>query len=148
MGQEAWEGTGKEGMECRGPGVGGWCRVRWAPYPFSSCHAHDRIVMTDHGTFVLLNIYVPNGGDRPARARVGYKLDFLRALRRRADAWRAQGREVRIGGCARVWECGRSWWRSRSMHASRAAWMGMTTGPPALPNGHPPRPPDDARHRS
>ena len=57
-----------------------------------------RVVITDHGAFVLINVYVPNAGDRPARARLAFKLAFLRALKAKADALVAAGREVRAGG--------------------------------------------------
>jgi exonuclease III len=52
------------------------------------------VVITDHGAFVLVNVYVPNAGDRPARARLPYKLRFLQALQRACDELMAQGREV------------------------------------------------------
>ncbi len=55
-----------------------------------------RIVMTDHGAFVLLNVYAPNAGDRPARARLPYKLRFLEALKEKMDLLHGQGREVRL----------------------------------------------------
>jgi len=37
-----------------------------------------RCVMTDHGSFVLFNVYVPAGGGQP----LSYKMKFLHALRR------------------------------------------------------------------
>lgn len=46
-----------------------------------------RVVATDHGAFVLVNVYTPNAGVRPARTRLGFKLEFLRALQRKC-AWR------------------------------------------------------------
>eukprot|EP00887_Chlorella_sp_A99_P002530 scaffold6.g2530.t1 len=63
-----------------------------------------RIVVTDHGAFVLVNVYVPNAGDRPARSRLSYKLRFLEAslrdpaLRSKCDALAAAGRELLIVG--------------------------------------------------
>lgn len=36
-----------------------------------------RCVMTDHGTFILFNVYVPAGGGQP----LSYKMKFLRSLR-------------------------------------------------------------------
>lgn len=59
-----------------------------------------RVVITDHVAFVLLNVYVPNAGERPARSRLGFKLDFLRALKRKADEFRSRGRQVRA-----AWSC-------------------------------------------
>ncbi|PRW56659.1 Exodeoxyribonuclease III [Chlorella sorokiniana] len=57
-----------------------------------------RIVLTDHGAFVMINVYVPNAGDRPARARLPYKLRFLEALRRKCDDLTAAGRQLLIVG--------------------------------------------------
>ena len=37
-----------------------------------------RCVMTDHGRFVIFNVYVPAGGGQP----LSYKMKFLNALRR------------------------------------------------------------------
>lgn len=54
--------------------------------------------MTDHGSFVLFNVYVPNAGDRPERARLPAKLSFLSALKERVDELRGAGRQVRGGG--------------------------------------------------
>lgn len=64
-----------------------------------------RVAISDHGAFVLINVYVPNAGDRPARARLGFKLSFLEALKRKTDALRKEGREVRVlgGGCWLGW---------------------------------------------
>jgi exonuclease III len=60
-----------------------------------------RVVITDHSHFVLVNVYVPNAGDRPDRPRLQYKLRFLEALKQKCDALVAQGREVR--GLAAGW---------------------------------------------
>ena len=58
-----------------------------------------RCVLTDHGAFVLINVYVPNAGDHNRdpqlnRPRLPFKLRFLRALRRKCDALVEAGREV------------------------------------------------------
>lgn len=40
-----------------------------------------RLICTDHGSFVLLNVYVPNAGDHEeGRPRLDYKLRYLEAL--------------------------------------------------------------------
>jgi exonuclease III len=59
----------------------------------------SRVVITDHSHFVLVNVYVPNAGDRPDRPRLQYKLRFLEALKHKCDTLVAQGREVRAAGC-------------------------------------------------
>jgi exodeoxyribonuclease-3 len=55
-----------------------------------------RVVVTDHGHFLLYNVYFPNG--QRDHSRVGYKLDFYRALLSEVNAQRAAGREVVIAG--------------------------------------------------
>ena len=64
-----------------------------------------RVVITDHSHFVLVNVYVPNAGDRPDRPRLQYKLRFLEALKKKCDALVAQGREVRGLAAGRGWCC-------------------------------------------
>jgi len=55
--------------------------------------------VTDHGHFVLINVYVPNaGGGNKTEARLRAKLDFLRLLADKADGLAADGREVMIVG--------------------------------------------------
>lgn len=67
------------------------------PVIFNPLRHPTRVVESDHGAFVLLNVYVPNAGDRPARARLELKLSFLRALKAQMDEVVAAGREVRQG---------------------------------------------------
>ncbi|KAL4443537.1 hypothetical protein ABPG75_011274 [Micractinium tetrahymenae] len=57
-----------------------------------------RIVVTDHQHFVLVNVYVPNAGDRPDRSRLPFKLRWLAALKKKVDGLAAAGREVLIVG--------------------------------------------------
>lgn len=57
-----------------------------------------RFLQTDHGHFVLVNVYAPNAGVRPARARLGFKLRWLRALQERLDSLAAAGRHVVLTG--------------------------------------------------
>lgn len=57
-------------------------------------HMRRRVVVTDHGHFVLINVYVPNAGGKPERPRLATKLDFLRLLKAEADGFLEQGREV------------------------------------------------------
>ena len=53
-----------------------------------------RALYTDHGAFVVINVYCPNAGSPPERARLPIKMRFLEALKRKADALVASGREV------------------------------------------------------
>ena len=53
-----------------------------------------RTVVTDHGDFVLINVYVPNEGDNGERR--GFKCKFLVALKDKADEFRARGKKVRV----------------------------------------------------
>lgn len=54
-----------------------------------------RCVMTDHGSFVIFNVYVPAGGGSPLR----YKMKFLNALRRAMKKQREQhGKHVILVG--------------------------------------------------
>lgn len=40
-----------------------------------------RVMQTDHGAFVLFNVYVPNaGGAREGRPRAEFKLRFLQVI--------------------------------------------------------------------
>ena len=40
-----------------------------------------RLIFTDHGSFVLLNVYVPNAGDHDeGRPRLDFKMRYLEAL--------------------------------------------------------------------
>lgn len=55
-----------------------------------------RIIVTDHGAFVLLNIYFPNGGSGPERLQ--YKMEFYAAFREYVQRLRDEGREVVVGG--------------------------------------------------
>ncbi len=75
-----------------------------------------RVVVTDHGAFVLLNVYVPNAGDRKREGgeRVDFKCRFLSALKEKADSFVASGREVCLSSLQNIFE-----WRERDlMHAS------------------------------
>lgn len=53
-----------------------------------------RCVMTDHGTFVLFNVYVPASSGQP----LSYKMKFLNALRRAMDRQRKKQKKVILVG--------------------------------------------------
>ncbi|GMH33999.1 hypothetical protein BSKO_01833 [Bryopsis sp. KO-2023] len=57
-----------------------------------------RVVMTDLGAFVLINVYVPNSGDIPERPRLHFKLKFLEELKSKMESLVSQGREVLVVG--------------------------------------------------
>lgn len=88
-------------------GVATWCKLSYSARTAEvDCLGTDnddfwgegRVVVTDHGHFVLINVYVPNAGGKPARPRLATKLDFLRLLKAKADALQEEGREVIIVG--------------------------------------------------
>ena len=53
-----------------------------------------RVVLTDHGAFILINVYVPNAGPSPERPRAAYKYKFLEALKIKAVSLQDAGRQV------------------------------------------------------
>ena len=53
--------------------------------------------MTDHGAFVLINVYVPNAGPAPERPRAAFKCRFLQALHSKAVQLRDAGRQASFG---------------------------------------------------
>ena len=53
-----------------------------------------RCIMTDHGSFVLFNVYVPAGGGNP----LSCKMKFLNALRRAMKRKREEGKHVILTG--------------------------------------------------
>lgn len=55
-----------------------------------------RVVVTDHGQFLLYNVYFPNG--QRDYSRVGFKLDFYQALLEELNQQVAAGRHVIIAG--------------------------------------------------
>ncbi|GLJ08923.1 hypothetical protein SUGI_0098660 [Cryptomeria japonica] len=58
-----------------------------------------RIMETDHGSFVLINVYVPNTGVHPGiHSRLNFKLCFLKALKNRCDELLNSGKEIVILG--------------------------------------------------
>ncbi|KAG7672891.1 hypothetical protein Ndes2526B_g08581 [Nannochloris sp. 'desiccata'] len=59
-----------------------------------------RIVETDFGprAFVLINVYIPNAGERPDRPRLATKLKFLKSLKAHCETLAAQGRRVLLVG--------------------------------------------------
>lgn len=93
-----------------------------------------RVMATDHGAFVLLNVYVPNGGQRPERARLPYKLEFLARLRELMDKHVAAGKGVVLAGDLNIAHA----WYDTFAHAgpwhgysgAEIDWMDQLVGPP------------------
>jgi exodeoxyribonuclease III len=54
-----------------------------------------RCVLTRHGDITVINVYVPT---TPNTARLGFKMRFLEALRRKVDAERQAGQRVVLAG--------------------------------------------------
>ena len=71
-------------------------RARSRPLGVAWLDDHGRCIETDHGHFVLLNIYAPNGGE--FAANLGEKMSFFLHLQARIDALRAEGRRVVVVG--------------------------------------------------
>jgi len=44
-----------------------------------------RIMYTDHGSFILLNVYVPNAGGQIGQPRMDFKLRYLKALQKTCE---------------------------------------------------------------
>ena len=94
---------GKEGQRAGLNGVATFVRnkalsvVRASARPLGDKELDDegRCVLTDHGTFVLFNAYVPNGS---GGKRLAYKLRWLTALRRAMAAERQKGKHVLLAG--------------------------------------------------
>lgn len=58
-----------------------------------------RLICTDHGSFVLLNVYVPNAGDHDeGRPRLDFKMRYLIALEQTCDELVRSGKHVVIVG--------------------------------------------------
>lgn len=82
-GTDAVGGDGLEGMP------------RFTPETLSMVKEEGRCVVTDHGRFVLINVYAPAVS---VESRGLFKMQFLHALRDKVDALRVAGRSVIIAG--------------------------------------------------
>ena len=69
-----------------------------APLAIETLDAEGRCVLTDHGAFVLFNVYVHSIGEDPDGSRLELKLRFLSTLRERMAELRASGRQVVLAG--------------------------------------------------
>ncbi|KAJ9505454.1 hypothetical protein QJQ45_010120 [Haematococcus lacustris] len=64
----------------------------------SDLDREGRMVLVDLQHWVLINVYVPNAGDKPGRERLEYKMRFLEALKDKMYGLRAAGRQVIVVG--------------------------------------------------
>ena len=53
-----------------------------------------RILISDHGYFVVINVYVPNAGEKPERPRYSVKMQFLNNLLNKASQIESSGKKV------------------------------------------------------
>ena len=66
------------------------------PFKNEELDSQGRCVMTNHGKFVLFNVYVPHGGRTPEG--LASKMKFLNALRKAMDLQRKDGKAVMLVG--------------------------------------------------
>ena len=64
----------------------------------SEIDLEGRCLLTDHGSFVIFNVYAHNVPQTDFAAKLGIKLRFLTALQSRMDAFRAMGKRVFVVG--------------------------------------------------
>jgi exonuclease III len=78
-----------------------------------------RCLATDHGAFVLFNVYIPTSGE--GYANIPFKMRFLRALRAAMAAKRAAGRAVILAGDLNIARRPQDVpWRERLVDVARA----------------------------
>jgi len=58
--------------------------------------AEGRVMVTDHGDFLLYNVYFPNG--KASEERLAYKMDFYREIRKKMDARIRRGKRILVCG--------------------------------------------------
>jgi len=113
-------------------------RADAAPLRVPELDREGRCLLTDHGSFVLFNVYVPNhsGG-----SRLPFKLRWLRALRAAMQRERAAGKAVLLAGDLnlkhRPKDCH---WLGRPVRVSRLAELAREpetapAGSPVAPGG-------------
>lgn len=60
--------------------------------------SEGRCIITDHGLFVLFNVYFPNDGQENLESRLQFKMDFYRCIQLRVEAFTQSGRFVILCG--------------------------------------------------
>ena len=76
--------------------LGFTCRATSKSLGNSAFDNEGRCLLTDHGTFVIFNIYVPNSGQQCKR--YPFKIQFLKALENAVEAEKQKGKRVIIVG--------------------------------------------------
>lgn len=114
---DAWEGLGAGvgGVDLElTDGFCGSCDIPDCPCQGDGCPIHaytsfvdeGRCITTDHGNFVLINVYVPAAS---VEGRITFKMHFLHALQDKVRALQANGRQVVIAGdfniCPQIIDC-------------------------------------------
>ena len=84
------------------------------PFNNHDLDCQGRCIMTDHGSFVIFNVYVPAGGANP----LGYKMKFLNALRDCMKVQREEyGKKVLLVGDLNICHGGLDeHWKYRSIY--------------------------------
>ena len=94
--------------------TGSVLRANVAPLGDKSLDQQGRCVMTDHGKFVVFNVYVPNSGGHP----MAMKMKFLTALRRAMQRERTEhGKAVILVGDYNISHKAIDiFWKDRTVH--------------------------------
>ncbi len=84
------------------------------PFQNPELDTQGRCVLTDHGSFVVWNVYIPAGGANP----LSYKMKFLKELRRCMKQQREElGKKVILVGDLNICHSGMDeHWKYRSIH--------------------------------
>ena len=96
------QNTGSKSTSKGFNGVATFVRAGWTvraerdPLQDAALDAEGRCILTFHGSFAVFNCYIPFAGVN--NERLPFKVKFLRALRRRMQAVRAEGYSVLLVG--------------------------------------------------
>lgn len=85
------------------------------PFECDELNDQGRAVMTDHGNFVVFNVYAPASCGMP----LSYKMKFLNALRRAIKTQKDMGKKVILAGDLNISQAGIDvHWSYRSVHVN------------------------------
>lgn len=89
------QGLGLNGVAtfCR---KGVTCSTTTSVFECSSLDNEGRCILSDHGSFVIFNIYVPNSGDK--YCRYPFKMKFLHSLQVAVQKQRVNGKKILLVG--------------------------------------------------